>query len=99
MEGLRLRLYVLFMNRLYADECYQALGRAVMRVVHRIDKRDGGVVGMTDIVTIPLLLAAVPIIGAMLGLVVWSQPDKLKIWSIIVTVLSLLAVIGTSGHV
>ena len=37
-EGLRLRLYVLFMNRLYADECYQALGQAVMRVAHRIDK-------------------------------------------------------------
>jgi len=42
VEGLRLRLYVLFMNRLYADECYQALGRVVMRVVHRIDKRDAG---------------------------------------------------------
>jgi len=39
VEGLRLRLYVLFMNRLYADECYHALGRAVMRVAHRIDKR------------------------------------------------------------
>jgi NADH-quinone oxidoreductase subunit L len=38
-EGLRLRLYVLFMNRLYVDECYQALGQAVMRVAHRIDKR------------------------------------------------------------
>jgi len=38
-EGLRLRLYVLFMNRLYADECYQALGQTVMRVAHRIDKR------------------------------------------------------------
>jgi NADH-quinone oxidoreductase subunit L len=38
-EGLRLRLYVLFMNRLYADECYQALGQAIMRVAHRIDKR------------------------------------------------------------
>jgi NADH-quinone oxidoreductase subunit L len=39
VEGLRLGLYVLFMNRLYADECYQALGRAIMRVVYRIDKR------------------------------------------------------------
>ena len=37
-EGLRLRLYVLFMNRLYVDECHQALGQAVMRVAHRIDK-------------------------------------------------------------
>jgi NADH-quinone oxidoreductase subunit L len=39
VEGLRLRLYVLFMNRLYTDECYQALGQAIMRVAHRIDKR------------------------------------------------------------
>jgi NADH-quinone oxidoreductase subunit L len=42
VEGLRLRLYVLLMNRLYVDELYQALGRVVMRVVHRIDKRDSG---------------------------------------------------------
>ena len=54
---------------------------------------------MTDIVTAPLLLAAVPIIGAMLGLMVWSQPDKLRTWSVIVTGLSLLAVIGMSGHI
>jgi len=27
------------MNRLYADECYQALAQSVMRVAHRIDKR------------------------------------------------------------
>jgi NADH-quinone oxidoreductase subunit L len=42
VEGLRISLYVLFMNRLYVDELYQALGRGVMRVVHRIDKRDTG---------------------------------------------------------
>ena len=54
---------------------------------------------MTDIVFTPLLLASVPIIGAMLGLAVWSQPGKLKIWSITVTVLSLLSVIGISGYI
>lgn len=54
---------------------------------------------MTDIALIPLLLAAVPIIGAILGLTVWSQPDKLKTWSVIVSGLSLLVVIGVSGHV
>ncbi|HJS67545.1 MAG TPA: proton-conducting transporter membrane subunit [Nitrospiraceae bacterium] len=54
---------------------------------------------MTDLVLTPLLLAAVPIIGAILGLVVWAQPGKLKIFSIMVTVLSLLSVIGMSGHV
>lgn len=54
---------------------------------------------MTDIVITPLLLAAVPIIGAILGLIVWSQPDKLRTWSVIVTGLSLLAVIGMSRHI
>lgn len=54
---------------------------------------------MTDFVLAPLLLAAVPIVGAMLGLAVWSQPVKLKVWSIVVTGLSLLAVMGMSGHV
>ena len=52
-------------------------------------------IAVTDVMTTPLLLAAVPIMGAILGLVFWSQPEKLMIWSIIVTVLSLLAVIGT----
>jgi len=42
VEGFRTRLYVLFMNRLYADELYQLLGDAVMRVVHRFDKRKQG---------------------------------------------------------
>jgi len=42
VEGLRTRLYVLFMNRLYADELYQLLGDAVMRGVHRFDKRKQG---------------------------------------------------------
>ncbi|MDZ4734416.1 MAG: proton-conducting transporter membrane subunit [Nitrospirota bacterium] len=53
---------------------------------------------MTDVMTIPVLLAAVPIMGAVLCFIVWSRPDKLKIWSVVVTVLSLLAVIGTSGQ-
>ena len=37
---------------------------------------------MIDAVTTPWLLAAIPILGALLGLVVWSQPEKLKFWSI-----------------
>lgn len=40
VEGLGFHLYVVFMNRLYMDEFYQALGRAVMRLVHRVDKHD-----------------------------------------------------------
>lgn len=42
VEGLRIRLYVLFMNRLYADAIYEALGRHVTRGLHRILKRDAG---------------------------------------------------------
>ncbi len=42
IEGGRNGLYVLFMNRLHADELYQLLGRTVMRIVHRFDKRERG---------------------------------------------------------
>jgi NADH-quinone oxidoreductase subunit L len=38
IDGLRSRLYVLFMNRLYADELYQFLEQTIMRLVHRFDK-------------------------------------------------------------
>ncbi len=38
VEGLRLRLYVLFMNRLYVDQAYERLGRAVTHAVHSLDK-------------------------------------------------------------
>ena len=38
-EGLRLRLYVLFMNRLYVDQAYERLGRAVTHTAHSLDKR------------------------------------------------------------
>ena len=42
VEGGRNGLYVLFMNRLYADELYQHVGRTVLRTLHRIDKRERG---------------------------------------------------------
>jgi len=42
VEGGRNGLYVLFMNRLYADELYQHLGKTAIRVIHRFDKRDRG---------------------------------------------------------
>lgn len=42
IEGLRIRLYLPFMNRLYADELYQALGNGIMRLVHQLDKRERG---------------------------------------------------------
>ena len=42
IEGLRIRLYLPFMNRLYADEMYQLLGNGIMRLVHQLDKRERG---------------------------------------------------------
>jgi len=42
IEGVRIRLYVLFMNRLYADEIYQQLGKSLMEVLHRFDKSAQG---------------------------------------------------------
>ncbi len=42
IEGFRIRLYLPFMNRLYADELHQLLGNTVMRLVHRLDKVEGG---------------------------------------------------------
>ena len=41
----------------------------------------------------PWLVAAVPLLGALLGFAVWSQPDKLKAWSVTMTLANLLAVI------
>ena len=38
VEGVRIRLYVLFMNRLYVDELDDRIGRAFMRMAHRLDK-------------------------------------------------------------
>ncbi|MGH7181605.1 MAG: NADH-quinone oxidoreductase subunit 5 family protein [Nitrospiraceae bacterium] len=38
IDHLRIRLYVLFMNRLYADELYQLLELSMMRLIHRLDK-------------------------------------------------------------
>ena len=38
VENVRIQLYVLFMNRLYVDELYDRIGRAVMRMAHRLDK-------------------------------------------------------------
>ncbi len=42
VEGGRNGLYVLFMNRLYADELYQYFGKTAMHVIHRFDKRERG---------------------------------------------------------
>ncbi|GKS60383.1 hypothetical protein YTPLAS18_39100 [Nitrospira sp.] len=40
IEALRIRLYLPFMNRLYADELYSVLGSSIMRLAHQLDKRE-----------------------------------------------------------
>lgn len=40
----------------------------------------------------PWLVAGVPLLGAILGFTIWSRPEKLKTWSVSVTLLSLLTV-------
>ena len=42
VELLRVRLYVLFMNRMYVDAVYHRLGQGLMRMVNRLDKRYAG---------------------------------------------------------
>ena len=42
VDGLRNRLYVALMNRLYIDELNARFGQAIMRVVHWIDKQEQG---------------------------------------------------------
>ena len=39
LDGLRIRLYVLFLNRLYVDECFDRLGRARVAAVRYFEKR------------------------------------------------------------
>ncbi len=39
VEGLRIRLYVLFMNRLYVDGLYGQFGQAIAQTARRLDKR------------------------------------------------------------
>ena len=53
---------------------------------------------MMDGAIASLLLAGVPLLGAVLGVMIWSRPDKLKTWSIVVSLISLGAIIGLSGH-
>ncbi|MDC8449687.1 MAG: NADH-quinone oxidoreductase subunit L [Nitrospira sp.] len=42
IEGLRIRLYTIFLNRIYADELYQLMGSMTAQLVHRIDKLERG---------------------------------------------------------
>jgi len=54
---------------------------------------------MIEALTHPVvLLVAVPVVGAALGLLLWSRPRVLKGWVLLVAVASLLMVTGMSGR-
>jgi NADH-quinone oxidoreductase subunit L len=42
IEDMRIRLYTVFLNRIYADELYQLIGSMSAQLIHRIDKLDRG---------------------------------------------------------
>ena len=42
IEGVRIRLYTIFLNRIYADELYQLIGSMTTQLVHRIDQMERG---------------------------------------------------------
>jgi NADH-quinone oxidoreductase subunit L len=42
VDGVRIRLFVLFMNRLYVEQAYQQAGKFLLRLLHRIDKHAQG---------------------------------------------------------
>ena len=42
VDGVRILLYVLFMNRLYVEQAYQHAGKFLLRLLHRIDKHTQG---------------------------------------------------------
>ena len=42
IDGLRTRLYMVFLNRIYADELYQLIGSMAAHLVRRIDKLERG---------------------------------------------------------
>ncbi len=42
IEGLRVRLYTVFINRLFADEIYRSIGLRAEQLIHRIDKLERG---------------------------------------------------------
>lgn len=54
---------------------------------------------MIETLTHPVvLLVAVPVVGAALGLLLWSRPGVLKCWVLLVAVASLLMVMGMPGR-
>src|SRR5215510_780013 len=54
-------------------------------------------VAVMDSTVASWLLAGIPLLGAAFGFAVWSRPDYLRNWSVVLSVLSLAAAAGMSG--
>jgi NADH-quinone oxidoreductase subunit M len=52
---------------------------------------------VTALMTAPLLLVAVPVLSAALGLALWGKPEALRIWLLLATMVSLGTIGWTSG--
>jgi len=53
---------------------------------------------MIAVTFVPWLLASVPLLGSLISLIIWSNPDRLKLSSIIWSVISLGAIAGFSDQ-
>ncbi len=53
---------------------------------------------MKDGAFIPLLLAGIPLLGALAGTGLWSDPERLKLSSVIWSVISFGSIVGCSGQ-
>ena len=49
--------------------------------------------------TATLVIAGIPILGALIGLLMWNKPESLKAWLLIVAIATLSAIVWTSSHV
>ena len=47
--------------------------------------------------TAPLLLLAIPVVGAALGMLMWRNPQALKVWLLLVSIVTFVTVVLTSG--
>lgn len=45
-----------------------------------------------------LVVAGIPILGTLIGLLMWNKPESLKAWLLIVAIASLGAIVWASGH-
>src|SRR5262249_17169973 len=72
-------------------------GRGRRPTLGPIRQKRARMVAVMDNAVASLLLAGIPLLGAAFGFAVWSRPDYLRNWSVVLSVLSLAAAAGMSG--